>query len=41
MSKRPQTPWEDYCHRSRFLNSFSSYFILGLFLVALALLIKV
>lgn len=40
MSKRPLTPWEDYRHRGGFLHTFSSFAVMGLFLVTLALLIK-
>ncbi|WP_272938425.1 hypothetical protein [Sinorhizobium fredii] len=37
MSKRPQTPWEDYCHRGGLFHSFASFAVLGLFLVTVAL----
>lgn len=41
MSKRPQTPWEDYRQRGGFLHSLTSFVVIGAILVALAFLAKV
>lgn len=37
MSKRPQTAWEDYRHRGGLFHSLSSYVVLGVILVTVAL----